>query len=80
MKLMTERFPVQAEPRIERLAIVESDALEDRIPLLVSSNQRLFAQGASESLEEFSRRFVQRLGTLPSARVGLVMLGENGGF
>lgn len=77
---MTESFHIQAEPRIERLAIVESDALEDRIPLLVSSNQRLFAQGGAESLDEFSSRFVQRLGTLPPARVGLVMLGDHGDF
>lgn len=80
MRLMNEHFRVQAEPRIERLAIVESNALENRIQLLASSDQRLFAQVADESLQEFSRRFVDRIGTLPPARVGLLMLSDSGEF
>lgn len=78
--MMTDQVPVHSEPRVERLAIVEADALEDRIPLLVSSNQQLFAQGAGESTEEFSLRFVKRVTSLPSARMGLLLLGDDDNF
>lgn len=77
---MTDQLPVHSEPRVARLAIVEADVLEDRIPLLVSSDQRLFAQGMDESIQEFSHRFVSRITSLPPARVGLLLLGDEDDF
>jgi hypothetical protein len=78
--MMTNHLPVPIEPRVERLAIIETDALHDRIPLLVSSNQRLLAQGMDESIQEFSRRFVKRIASLPAARTGLLLLNDEADF
>lgn len=78
--MMSDRIPVSLEPRVERLAIVEKGAQQDRIPLLVSSNQRLLAQGMDESIQEFSRRFVNRVACLPAAQRGLLLLNEEADF